>query len=111
GVVVERKSQVIDSIIMHDTFISPNCVIRDIICDKDVYFGEDTICGEGDSHPNQDFPNLLKKGITVIGKGARIPEKTKIGKNCLIYPDVTEGCFGKSIIDSGETVKGLYEEE
>ena len=111
GVVVDEHSLVMNSIIMHDTMINRECVLKDTICDKDVSFGRGVVCGEGEMRPNQDFPQLLTLGVTVIGKGARIPEGTEIGKNCLIYPDVNEGCFGKSVIASGESLRSYREEK
>ena len=111
GVVVGAGSTVTDSIVMHDSQIGPGALIEHTICDKDVKFGRAARCGTGGPDPNQDFPLLLASGLTVIGKAAAIPEGTTIGKNCLVYPDVSEGCFARSVINSGESVTVYHEEK
>ncbi len=111
GVVVGPGSTVTDSIVMHDSQIGPGALIERTICDKDVKFGKATRCGTGGPDPNFDFPLLLASGLTVIGKAAVIPEGTTIGKNCLVYPDVKEGCFARSVINSGESVTSYHEKK
>lgn len=112
GVRIEEGSEIVDSIVMHDARIGRGVVVNKTICDKEVMIGDKAICGEGDEFaPNNDYPRLLSCGITVIGKGAKIPGGIRIGRNCIIYPDVDEDCFSRNTIDSGENVRGAYEEE
>jgi len=61
-------------------------------------------CGD-DYQVNREEPGVLNSGITVIGKGAKIPEGVKIGRNCAIACGVIEKDFRGSVVESGETVK------
>ncbi len=112
GVIVEGQASVADSIIMHDSYIGKGALVNNSICDKDVYIGERVKCGgSGETKPNEEYPILLSRGVTLIGKNARVPAETRIGQNCLVYPDVKENHFGAKIVGSGETIQGKHEEE
>jgi glucose-1-phosphate adenylyltransferase len=72
------------------------------------------VLGDGeDSRPNRTQPRNLQTGITVVGKGARIPSGVRIGRNCLIAADVMERDFHRflsrnghagTVLPSGETI-------
>ncbi|HEX2916271.1 MAG TPA: glucose-1-phosphate adenylyltransferase [Chloroflexia bacterium] len=106
GVVVEEGAVVRDSIIMLNTVIGKNSVVDRAIIDKNVTIGPDSIIGQGDSStPNQDEPDNLMSGITVIGKRAELPAGIKIGRNCKIGPEVTAKHFSSLELAEGETVE------
>lgn len=111
GVFVSKGSEILNSIIMHDTMVESGCMIQNTICDKDVRFGRGGVCGSGRLIPNRDFPRLLHRGLTVIGKGASIPSGARIGRNCLIYPDVTEDNFSRGTVGSGELIRVEHEKK
>ncbi len=108
GVRVGAGAQVRDSIVMFDTVVGDGAVLDRAIVDKDCRIGPGAVIGEGDElRPNQDEPERLYAGISLVGKGAAIPARTRIGRNCRIDPGVSEGDFGRRrLVRSGETVSG-----
>ena len=106
-VYVEAGSQVIDSIIFDDTTIAKDAVIHRSIIDKECCIAEGCCIGYGDDYvPNRDEPLYLNCGITVVGKGARLPPGLKVGRNCRIDPKVQESDFSTLFIPSGSSVAG-----
>jgi len=64
--------------------------------------------GYGDDWtPNRSCPEHLSSGITIVGKEARIPEGTTIGRNCRISANLIEEDFPGDSIPSG----GVLERE
>ena len=108
GVRVEAGAVVRDSIVMFDTTIGAGAVLDRAIVDKDCRIGAGASIGEGDDlRPNRDEPERLYAGITLLGKGAAIPARTRIGRNCRVDPGVSERDFGRRrLVRSGETVSG-----
>ena len=105
GVYVSPGAVVRNSIIMNDTYIGPGAVVDKAIIDKNVWVGAGAVVGEGDDiTPNVKEPDKLNIGVTVVGKGARIPPNTRIGRNVLINSDLDESSFPGLTIASGETV-------
>lgn len=104
GVVVEEGACVTDSVIMHDARIGKEAFIHRCIIDKDVTIGKETQVGKGDvSVVNARFPDHVYSGITLVGKGARVPTGTTVGTNCIIHPAVKESDFRGALRD-GETI-------
>lgn len=105
GVIVEKGASVKNSIIMHDCVIKQGARIERAIIDKDVVIGESCTIGKGDqSVANATFPDHVYSGLTVVGKRASVPARTRIGTNCIIYPEVTGRDFKRSQVTDGETV-------
>lgn len=91
---------------MSDTMIGRDSIVDGSILDKDVVVEAGCYIGFGeDFQVNREEPNVLNTGITVIGKGAKIPAGTKIGHNCAIFSNVVEKDFRKPEVQSGETIK------
>ncbi|MFO7996071.1 MAG: glucose-1-phosphate adenylyltransferase subunit GlgD [Dehalococcoidia bacterium] len=106
-VYVEEGAQVIDSIIFDDTVVARDAVVHRSILDKECYIAPGCHIGYGDDYtPNKDEPGYLDCGITIIGKGARLPAGLKVGRNCKIAPDVQESDFTDLLVPSGSSVIG-----
>jgi glucose-1-phosphate adenylyltransferase len=86
GVLVAAGSEVLDSIIFHDTTIGSNTRMHKVICDKDSTVGDECMIGGfGEEIQSHEFGGLLGSGITLLGRGTVIPDKTRIGANSVIY--------------------------
>jgi glucose-1-phosphate adenylyltransferase len=102
GVFVGEGAIVRDSILFTDCIVGPGSVVDRSILDKHVVVGADVHLGVGeDSRPNRTQPRNLQSGITVVGKGARIPTGVSIGRNCLIGADVIERDFQRFLSSNG----------
>lgn len=106
-VYVEEGAHVMDSIIFHDTTLAQGAVVQRSIIDKECHIGSGCWIGCGaDYTPNKYEPEYLNCGITVIGKGARLPPGLRVGRNCKIDPGVKESDFSILSIPSGSSVGG-----
>jgi len=106
-VYVEEGAHVRDSIIFHDTTIAKDAIVHRSIIDKECYIGPGCWIGCSEDYtPNKDEPDYLNCGITVIGKGARLPPGLRVGRNCKIDPEVKESDFSTLSIPSGSSVGG-----
>jgi glucose-1-phosphate adenylyltransferase len=107
GVYVSPAAVVRDSVIMNDTWIGPSAVVDRCILDKNVVVGGGTLLGWGDDNaPNEAAPDRFNTGITIVGKGARIPLNQKIGRNVVIEAGVDEEAFADfgNVVPSGKSV-------
>jgi glucose-1-phosphate adenylyltransferase len=106
-VFIEEDAVVKNSIIFEDTTIGRGSIIEKSIIDKQVWISRGSHIGVGNDYtPNKEEPDHLNTGITIVGKGARIPSDTLVGRNCKIEPWVEAADFISKQIDSGETIKG-----
>ena len=107
GVRVYEGAVVKDSIILLDTEIGPGAIIDTAVVDKFVKVGAGAVVGEGEDRTiaNEDEPELLTTGITVVGERARIPSGARIGRNCLVEPSVAEEDFTSLVVPSGGSVR------
>jgi glucose-1-phosphate adenylyltransferase len=102
GVSVPRGAEVRDSIVMHDTRIGRQSIVDHAIIDKEVRVGDGAILGHGeDGVPNAACPEHLSSGLTVVGKGAQIPEGLRVGRNARIGAFVLESDFTADVKDGG----------
>ncbi len=105
GVRVGPGAVVRDSIVMFDSEIGEGAVIDRAILDKECVVGAHARVGEGRVlRPNRSEPERLFSGLTLVGKKARVPARTRIGRNCRIDPYVIESDFPRSRVASGDTV-------
>jgi glucose-1-phosphate adenylyltransferase len=104
GVQVRKGARVHNSVLMDNVKISEGAVVQNTILDKNVDVGAGSEIGVGEERTNTQFPSVLTKGITLIGKGAVIPTQTRIGKNCLLYPELTVDDYPGREIPSGSTL-------
>ena len=105
GVVVERGAVVRDSVIMHRCRIEAGAMVDRVILDKNVRVGRGAQVGEGDVVANRLHPQTLSAGVTVVGKGAVIPAGLRIGRSCIVYPDLRDSDFPRAGIPSGDVVR------
>jgi glucose-1-phosphate adenylyltransferase len=105
GVRVGPGAVVRDSIVMFDSEIGEGAVIDRAILDKECVVGAHARVGEGRVlRPNRSEPERLFSGLTLVGKKARVPARTRIGRNCRIDPYVIESDFPRRRVASGDTV-------
>jgi glucose-1-phosphate adenylyltransferase len=108
GVFVAEGAVVRDSILFTDCIVGPGSIVDRGILDKHVVVGADVRLGQGeDTRPNRTQPRNLQSGITVVGKGARIPTGLRIGRNCLIAADVIERDFQRFLSSNGHVATEL----
>lgn len=106
GVVIEKGAQVDNAVLMHDCVIKQNARVSYVIGDKLSQFGKGSKVGTGDrAKPNRKNPDHLKEGLTVIGKGAVVPNDCTIGTNCIIHPKVIESCYAGKDVSDGQTIE------
>jgi len=108
GVYVSPAAIVRESVIMNDTWIGPGAVVDRCIVDKNVVIGGGTMLGWGDDNAaNELHPDRLDTGITVVGMGAHIPARMRIGRNVSIGVDVDEEAFAEfgDAVPSGKSVE------
>jgi glucose-1-phosphate adenylyltransferase len=106
GVYISPGAIVKESVIMNDALIGPGARLDKVVVDKRVTIGAGAVVGVGDeSTPNEQMPDKLASGLTVIGKGAYIPEGAKIGRNVLINSSRDERDFPEDrIVADGKTI-------
>jgi glucose-1-phosphate adenylyltransferase len=103
GVVIERGAEVVDSILMNDTRVLPGARIERAILDKQVWVGQGARIEGGAGPANRVCPDHLHSGLTLVGKGATIPERIRVGANARIDPDVMPEDF-EGDVGAGEVV-------
>lgn len=106
GVYVSPGAVIRDSIIMNDTWVGPGALVDKVITDKQVIIGAGAVVGQGDEKVvNEQMPDKLSFGITVVGKNAHIPDGAQIGRNVLIKSNSDEPDFpADKIVADGKTV-------
>ncbi len=112
GATVERGAVVENSIVFADARIGEGATLRSAIVDKEVSVGRDCFIGYGSpTASNSHFPESASFGVTVVGKRTVIPDGTRIGRNCLIAPDLSGREIPRRDIVCGETITGENEWE
>jgi glucose-1-phosphate adenylyltransferase len=106
GVIVEEGAVVKNSILFTDCIVKKNAVVDLSILDKRVVAGAESIIGHGEHFDivNAIEPTHLYSGITIVGKGTKVPQGTQIGRNCVIDSKVDETHFSTGIIADGESI-------
>jgi len=105
GVRVGAGAVVRDSIVLTDGTIEPGAIVDRSILDKNVVVGEGARIGFGtDYTPNRLDPTGLHTGITLVGKNTHLPAGLRVGRNCVIYSDLTEDDFVTDWFASGQNV-------
>ena len=106
GVYIEEGAVVRDAIIFHGTRVEAGAVIERSIIDKEVHIGKGAHVGYGDDwRPNDERPDIVNCGITIVGKRAEIPAGVLIGRNCVVGPDVVATPSEGNLVASGATLR------
>jgi len=106
GVYVEEGAVIRDSIIFDDCRIESGAIVERSIIDKLVVVGKNAYVGYGDDWaPNQERPDIVNCGITIVGKRAKLPPYVRIGRNCVIGPNVVAEGMEDGYIPSGTTIR------
>ncbi len=107
GVYISEGAVIKDSVVMNDTWIGPGAVLDRVIVDKQVVIGAGARLGYGeDNTANEQEPDKINTGISVVGKAAHIPQGVTVGRNVVIVPraeDAAFAGFGENV-PSGATV-------
>jgi len=75
------------------------------IIDKHVTVEADAKVGWSEKNtPNRERPDRLNTGLTVVGKGAVIPQGMRVGRNVVIHPRVTAESYNRKEVPSGATI-------
>jgi glucose-1-phosphate adenylyltransferase len=102
GAVIEKDAVVRNSIVLAGCRVGSGAKINLSVIDRDTVVGEDSRIGSGvDFTPNEDHPDILDRGVTLVGKGSYIPPGSTVGRNCLVR---TTGGTAPLKIPSGKTV-------
>ncbi len=105
GVRVRAGAVVRDSIVFTDCDIEAGAFVDRAILDKNVVVGEGAHIGFGtDYTPNRLNPQGLNTGLTLVGKNTHLPAGLRVGRNCVIYSDLTQDDFLADFIASGQNV-------
>ncbi|MBM3317026.1 MAG: glucose-1-phosphate adenylyltransferase [Candidatus Eisenbacteria bacterium] len=113
GVIVETGAVVRDSILLHDARVRAGAVVEGTVADKQVEIGPLARVGDpalGDEI-SRAFPTHLDQGMTVIGKGARLPARCRVGRNVSIDPGADLGRLEVDTVAAGESVRWEGETE
>lgn len=105
GVRIGRGAQVRNCILLHQVRIEEDCVVENAIIDKNGVVSRGSRIGDpalGDE-PNSHVPHLINQGTSVIGKAAVIPPGIRMGRNCLVFPNVRVQAAPGETVKSGST--------
>jgi glucose-1-phosphate adenylyltransferase len=107
GVHVSPEAVVEDSIVMHDTCVRDGARVMRAIVDKGVRIGERAVVGAAANggSKNRQYPEDLGSGLTVVGKGSRIPMECAIGVNTLVDIGARESDFAHRDIEAGSLIR------
>jgi len=105
AVYIEEEAVVRNSVVFDGCRIERGAIVERAILDKEVRVAEGCIIGAGDDlRPNQDRPDILSSGISIIGKRATLPRGLTVGRNCIIAPGVQPDDFDSLSVESGRTI-------
>jgi glucose-1-phosphate adenylyltransferase len=105
GVYVAPGAVVRDAIIMNDSIIEAGAEVDRAIIDKHVVVGRGAKVGFSDDNtPNTRWPDRLNTGLTLVGKGAKIPDGVLLARNVVVAPGAGLSLFSDCVVASGSTV-------
>ena len=105
GVRIAAGAVVRDSVLLHNVVVHEGAQLDRVVLDKQVEIGPGAQIGFGDpTPPNVQLPSALKTGVTLVGKKALVPANTRIGRNCVIYPEVKAQDWETASVPSGACI-------
>jgi glucose-1-phosphate adenylyltransferase len=105
GVQVEEGSVVRHSILMNGARVASGASLDRVIVDKDVRIGRNAIIGQGETVPHEEYPPLLRNGITIVGRDAVLPDGLVVGRHCVIEPGVGPDDLDGLPVEAGSMVR------
>lgn len=111
GVYVEEGAVVRDSIVLDGTYVEAGAVVERCILDKEVQIGKNCHVGYGDDlRPNEERPDIVDYGISIIGKRVKLAPSLRVGRNCVIGPGVVITAAENNYLPSGTTLRAPHRE-
>ena len=111
GVVVEPGAVVRDSVLLDDCLVRRDARVERCIFDKRVRVGAAARVGvREDGRANEEQPDVLACGITLVGQGARLPAHQRIGTNCLVGMHVGPEDFRSRALADGTALRTVHAE-
>jgi glucose-1-phosphate adenylyltransferase len=105
GVIVEAGAEVHNSVIMNDTVIRADARVDCCVLDKQILVDRGALVGHSDDmSANQHEPGHFALGITIVGKGARLPAGIRIGRHCRIDAGAQLSDFTSDTVPSGASI-------
>ena len=106
GVIVHPLAKVTNCVLLNNVEIKPGAIVENCIIDKNTVIGENAMVGFGsDLTPNQEHPDFLASGITVLGKRIRVPKNMVIGRNVRIFTTAKLDEITENMVASGSTLR------
>lgn len=96
GVRVKKGAIVENSVIFFSNEIGENCRLNKVVADVNSSYGKDVVIGPESGS--------LAEEVTVIGWNNHVPDRTRIDKGVVVYPD-TEQDKWPSIVKHGEDLR------
>lgn len=103
-----------NSIIMENNYIGSECIIQNsIVCDNREPFSRIipnfadgvVIGGSSRKGANRKYPEYIRGGLTLIGRGVEVPKGVKLPENCFIASGVGKNSFkDKKLFEEGESL-------
>jgi glucose-1-phosphate adenylyltransferase len=103
GVRVGPRAVVKGSVLWDDVVVEADAQVSAAIADKRVVFSRGCQVGVGGSVASEEKPASLCCGATVLAMNVRVPAGARVGQNCLIHVEATDGDIGMQV-PSGKSV-------
>lgn len=85
NVTVAAGAVVRDSVLFAGCRVAEGAQVVRVVADASVEIGAGArVGGDGEARPNEQRPDTLASGVTLLGAGARIPGQAVVGRNCII---------------------------
>lgn len=86
GVRVAAGAKVTNSVILRNVTIAKGASVDRCVIDVESLVEENACLGIGPSNiPNQELPDVLNSGLTLIGRNVNVPAEVKIGRNVQVH--------------------------
>jgi hypothetical protein len=105
GVTVGKNSSIKNSVILPFNQVGKEVCIENalVLGGSNRVIEAGAFIGRSAETENRDFPEIIKRGLTILGEGVNIPVGSRIGAGCLL-----QGVLDKSprplVVDDGRTV-------
>ena len=105
---IGKNASIRGSVILPYNSIDDGCVIENalILEGKDRIIERNSVIGAFEDVYNQEYPDLLKKGLSVVAQGVGIPRNSRIGAACLVAPGDDRKLSAPFVLESGASYRG-----